>query len=78
MLSYPIVIQYGVSAMMRHDQHLEEIQITIFDAAMELDCESKQASKKAAICRNLKTRRAIEEHFEQQRLQRNLKEYDFD
>ncbi len=64
--------------MMSHDHHLEEIQSTIFDAALELDCESQQASKKAAISRNLKTRRAIEDHFEQQRLKRNLGEYDFD
>ncbi|MEH6649606.1 MAG: hypothetical protein V7707_06185 [Motiliproteus sp.] len=64
--------------MMRHGQHLEQIQATMFDAMMELDSESQQASKKAAISRNLKTRRAIEEHFEQERLKQNLREYDFD
>lgn len=64
--------------MMRHDHDLEEIQSTIFDAAMEVDCASQQASKRAAIRRNLKTRRAIEDHFEQARLKKKLDEYDFD
>jgi cob(I)alamin adenosyltransferase len=64
--------------MMRHDQHLEEIQTTLFDAMMELDCKSQQASKKAVTMRHLRVRRAIEERLEQERLNKNLKEYDFD
>ena len=64
--------------MMRHDHQLEEIHNKLFDAAMELDSESQQATKKAASLRNLKARRAIEAHFEDKELKRNLDEYDFD
>ncbi|MEH6471642.1 MAG: hypothetical protein V7752_10340 [Halopseudomonas sp.] len=64
--------------MMRHDQHLEEIQTEVLDAFMSVDCESQQATKKAASIRNLKTRRAIEAHFEAKQLRKNLDQYDFE
>lgn len=64
--------------MMRNDHQLEEIHNRVFDAAMEVESETQQATKKAASLRNLRARRAIESHFEEKELKRNLCEYDFD
>ncbi|WP_207060675.1 PA3496 family putative envelope integrity protein [Motiliproteus sp. SC1-56] len=64
--------------MMRNDPQLNNLQSQIFDIFMELDSETQQAERKAACDRNLKARRAIEDHFERKRLRKALIDYDFE
>ncbi len=63
---------------MRSDNQVSEVQTQIFDIFMELDSKNQEAEKKAACSRNLKARRAIEDHFERKRLERELIDFDFD
>lgn len=64
--------------MMRDDQQLNELQNTILDIFMELDSEASEVRQKEATARNLRARRAIEEHFEKKRLKADIKQFEFD
>ncbi len=64
--------------LIRKNQNLNEIQTEIFDLLIGFEDEAKISLKKSASKRALAARRAIERHYEDKALARDLNEEWFD
>lgn len=73
-----IVVLIWRITMMQNDRQLTELKVKIHDIFVEVNSAEQEAERKAAKRRDLLTRRAIEDHFEQKKLKDAMLEYSFD
>lgn len=63
--------------LVRKEQELNTIQTEVFDILVGYDDEEKLSKKKTASRRSLRARRAIEQHFEEKELHKEIDEFWF-